>query len=148
MSVNASETTEAAAHMSTSSSIMSLLPMVLIFAIFYFFLIRPQVKKQKVIENMINDLKKGDRVVAAGGLHGVIHKIEDNVLYLEIAENVRIKAAKSSVTEVLSKDDKSAAITMVAKEKTEKTVAAKPAKIETKKLVKKPATKAKATKKK
>ena len=132
---NASETTEAAAHMSTGSSIMSLLPMVLIFAIFYFFLIRPQVKKQKVIENMINELKKGDRVVAAGGLYGVIHKIEGNIIYIEIAENVRIKAMKSSVTEVVSKDDKPVSVAEVAKKEEVK----KPAKVETKKLTKKPA---------
>ena len=103
---NASENVGAAAPMSTGSSIMSLLPMVLIFAIFYFFLIRPQVKKQKIVDSMISNLKKGDKVIAAGGLHGVVAKIEGDILYLEIAENVRIKAAKSSVTELLSKDDK------------------------------------------
>ena len=136
---NASETVEAVAPMSAGSSIMSLLPMVLIFVIFYFFLIRPQVKKQKIIENMINDLKKGDKVVAAGGLHGVVHKIEDNVIYLEIAENVRIKAMKSSVTEVLSRDNKAVDAAPAVKEKTE---SKKVAKVETKKLVKAKATKA------
>ena len=103
---NASENVGAAAPMSTGSSIMSLLPMVLIFAIFYFFLIRPQVKKQKIVDSMISNLKKGDKVIAASGLQGVVAKIEGDILYLEIAENVRIKAAKSSVTELLSKVDK------------------------------------------
>jgi preprotein translocase subunit YajC len=92
----------AGAAMGMSSGLMSLLPMVFIFAIFYFFLIRPQVKRQRKVEQMVNELKKGDKVLAAGGLYGTIAKIEDNLVYLEIAENVRIKALKSSVTEVLS----------------------------------------------
>ena len=102
---NASEAASAA--VGTGGTLMSLVPMILIFAIFYFFLIRPQVKRQRLVENMITELKKGDKVVAAGGLYGVIHKIEDNIIYLEIAENTRIKALKSSVTEVLAKDGKS-----------------------------------------
>ncbi len=102
---NASEAASSA--VGTGSSLMSLLPMVLIFAIFYFFLIRPQVKKQRATEAMVAELKKGDRVVAAGGLYGVIHKIEGNIVYLEIADNVRIKVLKTSVSESLSKDEKS-----------------------------------------
>ena len=101
---NASEA--AGSAVGAGSSLMSLLPMVLIFAIFYFFLIRPQVKKQRATEAMVAELKKGDRVVAAGGLYGVIHKIEGNVIYLEIADNVRIRVLKTSVTESLSKDEK------------------------------------------
>lgn len=103
---NASEAMGDAAQMGAGSSLMSLLPMVLIFAIFYFFLIRPQVKKQKALDNMIGNLKKGDKVIAAGGIYGVVSKLEDNVLYLEIAENVKVKLAKSAVTEVLSGDTK------------------------------------------
>jgi preprotein translocase subunit YajC len=89
----------------TGASFMSLLPMVAIFAIFYFFLIRPQVKRQKEVTNMLSELKKGDKVVAAGGLHGTIYKIDENVIYLEIAENVKIQASKSSVTEILSRNE-------------------------------------------
>lgn len=85
----------------TGSGLMSLLPMVFIFAIFYFFLIRPQVKRQRQAEKMVNELKKGDKVVAAGGLYGTIVKIEDNIIFLEIADGVRIKALKSSVTETI-----------------------------------------------
>ncbi|MCT4635127.1 MAG: preprotein translocase subunit YajC [Rickettsiales bacterium] len=143
---HASESVESVAPMSTGTSLMSLLPMVLIFAIFYFFLIRPQVKKQKAVENMVGNLKKGDRVVAAGGLYGSIHKIEGNVIYLEISENVRIKALKSSVTEMLSKDDNPVVEEKVEKEKSKaKSAEKKTAKIETKKLVKK-TTKPKTTK--
>lgn len=98
---NASE--NVAAPMSAGSSIMSLLPMVLIFVIFYFFLIRPQVKKQKLVENMIGGLKKGDKVIAAGGLQGTINNIDGDVIHLSIAESVVIKVQKSSVTELLNK---------------------------------------------
>ncbi len=96
-----------AAPMSTGASFMSLLPMVLIFVIFYFFLIRPQVKKQKLVDNMINSLKKGDKVIAAGGLQGSITNIDGEVIHLAIADQVVIKVQKSSVTELLgkSKDD-------------------------------------------
>lgn len=144
---HASESVDAVAPMSTGTSLMSLLPMVLIFAIFYFFLIRPQVKKQKAIENMVSNLKKGDRVIAAGGLYGSIHKIEGNIIYLEISEGVRIKAMKSSVTEMLSKDDTPVVEKVEIENPKEKSAAKKPAKIETKKLVKK-TTKAKTTKSK
>lgn len=110
----------------TGTSLMSLLPMVLIFIIFYFFLIRPQVKRQKAVDSMIDSLKKGDQVIAGGGLYGTIVRIEDDVLYLEIAENTKIKVLKSSVTEKISKDNKLAsnksvegAITEEKQEKTE-----------------------------
>lgn len=102
---NASEAAGTLAN--TGSSLMSLLPMVLIFVIFYFFLIRPQVKKQRAVESMISELKKGDEVVAGGGLYGVISKIEDNIVHLEIADNVKIKVLKTSITECLSKDHSS-----------------------------------------
>ncbi len=86
---------------STGSSLIALLPMVIIFAIFYFFLIRPQLKRQKELEKTISEIKKGDKVLAAGGIYGVVAKIEDKILSLEIAENTLIKVAKSSVTEVV-----------------------------------------------
>lgn len=95
------------ATLSTGATWMSLLPMILIFVIFYFFLIRPQVKRQKELEKMICELKKGDKVVAAGGICGVVNKIEDNMISLEIAENIKIKVTKSSVTDLISKDKKS-----------------------------------------
>ena len=88
--------------MGTGATLMSLLPMVLIFAIFYFFLIRPQVKKQKEMDRMISELKKGDKVIAAGGIYATINKIEDSIISLEIAENTKIKVSKSAITEVLS----------------------------------------------
>ena len=92
----------------TGASLISLLPMVVIFAIFYFFLIRPQVKRQRQVEKMVSELKKGDKVIAAGGIHAIINKIEGDVVSLEVAENTKIKVAKSSITEVISSNSKPA----------------------------------------
>ncbi len=88
--------------MGAGASLMSLLPMIIIFVIFYFFLIRPQLRKQKQVEQMLSSLKKGDKVLAAGGLFGVIHKIEGEVVSLDIAENVRVNVAKSSINELVN----------------------------------------------
>jgi preprotein translocase subunit YajC len=106
MSVDNVSEVAASAASTGGASLVSLLPMVAIFAIFYFFLIRPQLKRQRQVEGMINQLKKGDQVIAAGGLFGTIQRIEDNIIYLEIAENTRVKALKSSVTETISKEEK------------------------------------------
>ena len=103
---NVGEVAAAGAAVGTGASLMSLLPMVLIFVIFYFFLIRPQVKKQRQVEKMVSELKKGDKVIAAGGIYAVVNKIEGDVVSLEISENTKIKVSKSSVTEVISKDNK------------------------------------------
>ncbi len=81
----------------------SLLPMVAIFAIFYFLLIRPQQKKQKELNNLINNLQKGDEVLTAGGILGRITGLDDNYVEIEIAANVKIKMQKNSVINVLPK---------------------------------------------
>jgi preprotein translocase subunit YajC len=135
----------AGSMMGTGGGLMSLLPMVFIFAIFYFFLIRPQVKRQRKAEQMVNELKKGDKVIAAGGLYGTIAKIEDNVIFLEIADGVRIKALKTSVTETLSG---SATAPKLVEKETKEVEAKKTTKTPAKKLAtKKPVVKKKVTKK-
>jgi preprotein translocase subunit YajC len=78
--------------------LMSLAPLVLIFVIFYFLLIRPQQKKTKALQEMINALKPGDRVITGGGIYGKIAKVEDAVISLEIADKVRIKVSRQSVS--------------------------------------------------
>jgi preprotein translocase subunit YajC len=74
-----------------------LVPMLLIFLIFYFLLIRPQQRRQRELETMIKGLEKGDQVVTAGGLHGKVVGITDDVLTLEIAQNVRVKVSRAKV---------------------------------------------------
>lgn len=77
--------------------LMSLLPLILIIVVFYFFMIRPQMKKQKELKNFRSSLKKGDRVVTTGGIYGKISEVTDNAITMEIAENVRIKVDKNAV---------------------------------------------------
>ncbi len=74
-----------------------LVPIILMFVIFYFLLIRPQQKRNKEHKEMINTLKKGDRIITSGGIYGRITGIEDNALQLEIADRVRIKIVRSNV---------------------------------------------------
>ncbi|MBO5960800.1 MAG: preprotein translocase subunit YajC [Paludibacteraceae bacterium] len=76
---------------------MSILMMVLIFVVFYFFMIRPQTKKQKEIQKQRAAMKAGDKVVTAGGIYGKIKEVNETTILMEIADNVRIKVDKSSV---------------------------------------------------
>jgi preprotein translocase subunit YajC len=80
------------------------IPLILMFAIFYFLLIRPQQKKAKMHREMISSLKKGDRVVSTGGLHGVITGISDDVITMEIAPKVRVKVSRGSVAGAAQKE--------------------------------------------
>jgi preprotein translocase subunit YajC len=74
-----------------------LLPMLLIFVVFYFFMIRPQNKKQKEIQKARAALKTGDKVVTSGGIYGKIKDVKDDSFIIEISENVRIRVEKSAV---------------------------------------------------
>lgn len=81
----------------------SFLPMIAIFAIFYFLLIRPQQKKQKELTNLINNLQKGDEVLTAGGIIGRIKGLDELYVEIEISNNVNIKMQRNSVVNVLPK---------------------------------------------
>ncbi|MCC2625626.1 MAG: yajC [Burkholderiales bacterium] len=87
-----------AAHSTPQSQIMSFLPMIVIFVLFWLLLIRPQQKKAKLHNQMISELQKGDEVVTSGGILGKISKVEDQVISLEIADNVVIKVQKNTVS--------------------------------------------------
>ncbi len=76
------------------------MPMVLVFAIFYFLMIRPQQKERKKHQTLLQNLKKGDNVITTAGIHGQVANITDNILSLEIADNIRIKMDKSQVATV------------------------------------------------
>jgi preprotein translocase, YajC subunit len=77
------------------------LPLIIIFVIFYFFLIRPQQKKAKEHQQLLNALKKDDKVLTAGGIYGVVTGVKGDVVELRIAENVKVQVAKSSISSVL-----------------------------------------------
>lgn len=79
------------------------LPLILMFAIFYFLLIRPQQKKAKQHKLLLSALKKGDRVVSSGGLHGVVTGLTDEVVTMEIAPKVRVKVSRGSIAGIAGK---------------------------------------------
>ncbi|MBM4141714.1 MAG: preprotein translocase subunit YajC [Nitrospira sp.] len=81
----------------TGGMIGSLIPLVLIFVIFYFLLIRPQQKRSKEHKKMLENLKKGDKVITSGGVYGVIEAVGTNTITVKIAENVRVKLGKAFI---------------------------------------------------
>ena len=86
------------------SGFSAFIPLILMFAIFYFLLIRPQQKKAKQHRELLSALKKGDRVVSNGGLHGVITGLTDDIVTMEIAPKVRVKVSRGSVAGVSKRE--------------------------------------------
>jgi len=82
----------------------SFIPLILIFVVFYFLLIRPQQKQAKQHQAFLSDLKKGNKVVTKGGLHGVITAVADTVITLEIAKDITVKVSRDAIGGALSKD--------------------------------------------
>ena len=93
----------AAAGTDMQSSLMSMLPLVLMFVVLYFVMIRPQMKKQKEHRTMIDALAKGDEIATAGGLLGKVTKLSEGYLSLEIANGVEVQLQRSAVVQVLPK---------------------------------------------
>ena len=92
------------------SALVQFLPLVLIFVVFYFLLIRPQQKKQKDHRTMLDALRRGDRVVTGGGILGTVSKVTSpEEVEVDIASGVRVKVLRSTITSVLAKPDPAAA---------------------------------------
>lgn len=92
--------------MGSGFDMMALLPFVLIFGVFYFLILRPQQQKMKKHQNMLANLRRGDRVVTSGGLIGVVSKIvSDSEVQLELADDIRVRHVRGLITEVLAKTD-------------------------------------------
>ena len=90
--------------------IVSILPLILIFAVFYFLLIRPQQKRMKKHKEMQNNLKRGDRILTGGGILGRIVKVEgDDILFVEIAPEVKVRLARGTVSELVGQGEPVAA---------------------------------------
>lgn len=85
------------------SSLLSLLPIVLMFVVLYFIMIRPQMKRQKEHKTMVEALAKGDEVVTAGGMLGRVSKMGETYLHIEVASGVELQVQRSSVVQVLPK---------------------------------------------
>jgi len=81
-----------------------LLPILGMLVIFYFLLIRPQQKRQKEMQKMLAAVKKGDRVVTASGLYGVVAGVKDDVVVLKIADNVKVEMLKSAISAITAHD--------------------------------------------
>jgi preprotein translocase subunit YajC len=82
------------------------IPLILIFAIMYFLLIRPQQKKVKQHQNMVSSLRRGDQVVTQGGLMGKVTKVkEENEIEVEVADGVKVRVVQNTIAQVLSKTE-------------------------------------------
>lgn len=85
------------AQATSQPGLLNFLPLVLIFGIFYFLLIAPMRKRQKALQAMIAALKKGDKVITNGGIYGEVYALEEDSLILKVADNVRLKVARSAI---------------------------------------------------
>ncbi|HJQ40635.1 MAG TPA: preprotein translocase subunit YajC [Thermoanaerobaculia bacterium] len=85
-----------------AAALFQFLPILAIGAVFYFLVIAPANKQRKKTQEMLSALKKGDRVLTSGGIYGTIQGVEAEVVYLKIAENVKVKVARSAVTSVVA----------------------------------------------
>ena len=90
------------------AAFMNFLPLVAIVAIFYFLIIRPQSKKQKETQKMLSALKKGDRIVTIGGIHGTIQTVRESTVIVRVDENTKLEFSRTAISSVVSqgKEDK------------------------------------------
>src|ERR1700746_2171821 len=79
-------------------ALTNFLPLVLIVVVFYFFMIRPQMKKQKAAKKFMEEIKKGDKIITIGGIHGKIAEIHDTTFMIEVENGVKLKILKSAVS--------------------------------------------------
>jgi preprotein translocase subunit YajC len=92
----------------TSNPLMTFLPFVAIIAIFYFLIIRPQNKKQKETQKMLSQLKKGDKIVTIGGIHGTIQAVKEQTVIVKVDEDTKLEFSRSAISNVVTaaKEDK------------------------------------------
>ena len=95
----------------SQSAMIQFLPLVLIFVVFYFLLIRPQQQKQKTHRSMLDSLRRGDRVVTGGGIVGSVNRVTpgSEEIEVDIAQGVRVRVLRSTISSVLAKPDPAAA---------------------------------------
>jgi preprotein translocase subunit YajC len=86
----------------SAAAFIQFVPIIAIGLIFYFLVIAPANKQRKKTQEMLNSLKKGDRVITSGGIYGTIQGVEPEAVYLKISENVRVKVARSAITGVVA----------------------------------------------
>jgi len=98
---------QTAAPSSTGSMISTIVMFGAVFAIFYFMIIRPQNKKQKAAEKMISSVKKGDKVVTIGGVHGTVNSVKDKTVVVKVDDSTKIEFSKSAIASVESRGEES-----------------------------------------
>lgn len=102
---------DAAAASAPPSPLSGMIPLILIFVVFYFLLIRPQQKKYKQHQEMVSNVKRGDDVVTGGGIHGKVTKVEEgSTVMVQIAEGIEVKVEKSTISTVIAKPGAEAAL--------------------------------------
>ena len=97
---------QAAGAATQENTLLTFLPMVAIFVVFYFLLIRPQQKKMKEHKKMVEELKKGDEIVTAGGIYGTVEGVTPETLTVKIAEGTKVKITRSSVAAVVTEKER------------------------------------------
>lgn len=88
-----------------SAAIVNLLPIILFFVIFYFLVIRPQQKRQRAIQQMQANLKKGDKIITIGGLHGIIDSVNEDKVVIRAGDGTRLTYDRSAVREVVTEKE-------------------------------------------
>lgn len=88
-----------------SSLLVSFIPIILIFLVFYLLLILPQQKKQKKHLNMLNSLRKGDRIVTNGGMYGTVADVKEHIIVLKISDDVKVELVKNAIAAVVDKKE-------------------------------------------
>ncbi len=87
------------------SILSSIVPFLLIIVIFYFLILRPQQKRQKERAKLLESIKKGDKIITAGGLHGMVEGLDDKTLLVKVSDNVKLKIERSAVTTIVGVTD-------------------------------------------
>jgi preprotein translocase subunit YajC len=88
-----------------ANPLVTFLPLILVFVVFYFFMIRPQMKKQKEMTNYRNSLKRGDKVVTTGGIYGRVYEVKENHILMEVGGDIKLKIDKNAVLKDPTADD-------------------------------------------
>ena len=89
--------TQPAGSTGQANPLVTFLPLILVFVVFYFFMIRPQMKKQKELTNYRNSLAKGDKIVTTGGIYGRVIEVRDNIVMIDVGGDVKLKVDKSAL---------------------------------------------------
>lgn len=101
---------QAAPSIGGTSGLIQMVPYLLMFVLFYFVLLAPMRKQQKKTKEMLSALKKGDRVTTTGGIHGTVAQIEDQIVWVKIADTVKVKMSRSAITAVIQDDNSKEAV--------------------------------------